>query len=544
MASSDTDAATEALIAQMIAGDLGEAYTDQLRPIGSHYGDYEDPLSSYERHRLENPDIEDEAEDWDLPPPRAEPAEGEGSSIPLPEGALWDSSVNEDPRIDSTPATRASDQITPMENWDDESTDHMDTTDDGSQTEFDPDVPSPTHQLHDPIHYHDPDTPTIQSPRHVSQPIHEPRLGYIAAPPSSRHGSSPSQLETAIHHNSRYPQEQQQRRQHPRRPYTETPVSQDYLQEQQGRQQIHDPNTEDHGVSRNITAPSQLGGPAFGFAEYLQQQQQRQLTRHPYTGAPTDVGSIASPYESATARQMRVSERPAPRDLNNTTSPYELTARQMRASEGLISRDFRNLDFSYEYGTAMPDLNNRPSPVRVPIRESYRPIEDTSPEAAIRSWNASQPPIGTPRPSDVFARHLSNATNERLLARRSNPDLGSAIDLSSSKNKGKAPVPSRSPLIPYGLQEVYADLARRRRRKSKPTFSHELMFDPEAEITIDAQTGLPFFKVPWFGDRWHLGPGEQPFPDRVDVRVGDEETLDSILEDIGRREEMRKEGWI
>lgn len=61
--STDVDAATEALIAQLMAEDLGESYDSHSAPIGSSYHDYEEPLSSYERQCLDaesDPDEEGE----------------------------------------------------------------------------------------------------------------------------------------------------------------------------------------------------------------------------------------------------------------------------------------------------------------------------------------------------------------------------------------------------------------------------------------------------------------------------------------------------
>ena len=61
--STDVDAATEALIAQLMAEDLGESYDSHSAPIGSSNHDYEEPLSSYERQCLDaenDPDEEGE----------------------------------------------------------------------------------------------------------------------------------------------------------------------------------------------------------------------------------------------------------------------------------------------------------------------------------------------------------------------------------------------------------------------------------------------------------------------------------------------------
>ena len=51
--SSEMDPATAALIAQLMAEDLGEAYESHSRPIGATWHDYEEPLSSYERQCLD-----------------------------------------------------------------------------------------------------------------------------------------------------------------------------------------------------------------------------------------------------------------------------------------------------------------------------------------------------------------------------------------------------------------------------------------------------------------------------------------------------------
>ena len=68
MASSDLDAATEVLIAQLMAEDLGESYQKHLTPIGASYHDYEEPLSSYERQCLDAEnnldDEDDEGSGW------------------------------------------------------------------------------------------------------------------------------------------------------------------------------------------------------------------------------------------------------------------------------------------------------------------------------------------------------------------------------------------------------------------------------------------------------------------------------------------------
>lgn len=117
--SSDVDAATEALIAQLMAEDLGESYNRHSAPIGASYHDYEEPLSSYERQCLdagEDPDEEGgEASGW-VP---EDPAESHGvltadeslySTMPASEGT-WDSTfVDEDGQIQKHTAPEQSPQ--------------------------------------------------------------------------------------------------------------------------------------------------------------------------------------------------------------------------------------------------------------------------------------------------------------------------------------------------------------------------------------------------------------------------------------------------
>ncbi|MCJ1452958.1 hypothetical protein MMC28_003303 [Mycoblastus sanguinarius] len=94
--SSDADAATEALIAQMMAEDLAESYDVHSRSIGYSIEDYEQPLSSYELEWLEGSFAENEEtraffassspemDSWpNTPPPQ--------SPIQVTEGQAWDS---------------------------------------------------------------------------------------------------------------------------------------------------------------------------------------------------------------------------------------------------------------------------------------------------------------------------------------------------------------------------------------------------------------------------------------------------------------------
>lgn len=102
--SSDIDSATEALIAQLMAEDLGESYQRHSAPIGASWHDYEEPLSSYERQCLDaenNPDDDGEEgvgwgpEDLDGLKDAAAPDEGLDPTAP-PEQGTWDSRFLDD----------------------------------------------------------------------------------------------------------------------------------------------------------------------------------------------------------------------------------------------------------------------------------------------------------------------------------------------------------------------------------------------------------------------------------------------------------------
>lgn len=165
----EADAATEALIAQLMAEDFGEAYADQMRPIGSHAGDYEEPLTSYERQCLDNPDMEDGEGGWNPPTPTIEAVE----ASTLPEGESWDSSINNDPRIESTPAfTSPENGVSNKGDCEgdvvlEESLHHIQDAI-GNRSVSD----EPLHHIRDPVNYHA--DKTTQSPiRQVSVPVHE-----------------------------------------------------------------------------------------------------------------------------------------------------------------------------------------------------------------------------------------------------------------------------------------------------------------------------------------------------------------------------------
>lgn len=108
MASSSDLAATEALIAQLIAEDLEESYQRHAAPIGASYHDYEEPLSSYERQCLDaenNPDAGEGCSGWGDEDCEgfnhaATPHEGELSMAAPDSEGTWDSKfVNEEGQV-------------------------------------------------------------------------------------------------------------------------------------------------------------------------------------------------------------------------------------------------------------------------------------------------------------------------------------------------------------------------------------------------------------------------------------------------------------
>ena len=104
----DVDPATEALIAQLMAEDLGEAYHMHSSPIGASYHDYEEPLSSYERQCLDaenDPDEQGEEgcgwgpEDSDGTNGASGPDESLYLNEPADEGTWNSTFVNDDGQV-------------------------------------------------------------------------------------------------------------------------------------------------------------------------------------------------------------------------------------------------------------------------------------------------------------------------------------------------------------------------------------------------------------------------------------------------------------
>ena len=121
--SSDMDPATAALIAQLMAEDLGEAYESHSHPIGASWHDYEEPLSSYERQCLDarnDPDGQsDENSGWgpgDSDEINRAVAPDESFSEPAGDGTWnssfmdWDSQVQRSTKSDHTSQVAVTDE--------------------------------------------------------------------------------------------------------------------------------------------------------------------------------------------------------------------------------------------------------------------------------------------------------------------------------------------------------------------------------------------------------------------------------------------------
>lgn len=116
----DVDPATAALIAQLIAEDLGEAYESHSRPIGASWHDYEEPLSSYERQCLDaeyDPDGQgDERCGWDLGNDdeinrAVAPDEGFSSTEPAGDGTWNSSLMNGDAQVQRSTGSEHASQV-------------------------------------------------------------------------------------------------------------------------------------------------------------------------------------------------------------------------------------------------------------------------------------------------------------------------------------------------------------------------------------------------------------------------------------------------
>ena len=107
--SSDVDAATEELIAQLMAEDLGESYYRHSAPIGASYDDYEEPLSSYERQCLEAEENPEDGSGWGPKDPDEVNSVATLDENPSPNGlanhGTWDSSYMDEHGVQQTAAS-------------------------------------------------------------------------------------------------------------------------------------------------------------------------------------------------------------------------------------------------------------------------------------------------------------------------------------------------------------------------------------------------------------------------------------------------------
>lgn len=203
--SSDVDAATEALIAQMMAEDLGESYYRHSAPIGASYDDYEEPLSSYERQCLDaesNPDgAREEGSGWGPKEPdevnQVAALDGSPSSEPVPNGladhGTWDSSYMDEKGVQHTAASSLHSEASRNTKESNENKEHCDTdsSDRESLVSSSPMTHSPSNIFHDLsskanniISPHATDSTEIQ-PRLSSGPVQVPQDHLDDATPTS-----------------------------------------------------------------------------------------------------------------------------------------------------------------------------------------------------------------------------------------------------------------------------------------------------------------------------------------------------------------------
>lgn len=125
------DAATEALIAQLLAEDFGESFLAHSQPIGSSWHDYEEPLSSYERQCLEASDGEEEETGWGNEPapetgPAATPTDNVptvSTSLPVQEEHGWNSCwIDDDGLLHESITSQSNELATPDEDHSDAGT--------------------------------------------------------------------------------------------------------------------------------------------------------------------------------------------------------------------------------------------------------------------------------------------------------------------------------------------------------------------------------------------------------------------------------------
>ena len=129
--SSDDDAATEALIAQLMAEDLGESYYRHSAPIGASYDDYEEPLSSYERQCLDAEDDPEGGSGWGPNEPdevsRVAAPDESLSPNSLADHGTWDSSYMDEHGVQQAAAPSLHPEASCNTSESNENKEHCDT---------------------------------------------------------------------------------------------------------------------------------------------------------------------------------------------------------------------------------------------------------------------------------------------------------------------------------------------------------------------------------------------------------------------------------
>ena len=156
---SDVDAATEALIAQLVAEDFGESFYRHSAPIGASYDDYEEPLSSYERQCLDaesNPDgAREEGSGWDPEEPdevsRVAALDETLSPNSLADHGTWDSSYMDEQGVQHTATSSVHSEASRNTDESNENKEHCDTdfSDRQSLVASSPTTHSPSSIFHD-----------------------------------------------------------------------------------------------------------------------------------------------------------------------------------------------------------------------------------------------------------------------------------------------------------------------------------------------------------------------------------------------------------
>ena len=419
----EDDAASEALIARLIAEDLGVNF-DACR-IGGSVEDFEEPLSSYERGLLEDPDNVNNGDDstsWG-DPTVINPGEDDSSTEPLPReptGEGWDAGVVSgfDDEIPDTTTSKHGEQE--------------------KQDVIDYKGRSTSHHLSDEIYTHSDAemhglTQTVSVPGHVPcQPAEEPRTNV-------------SDLEANVTNIASLPTQPDS---HPGKQYN------GYI----GPAETHIPPRPPTPLDsrRKGSDPPRLETTSSG-------------TSNPPSPTPRPTHMVPMPEDIEGKHPSNHPEPTAP-----PRSPK-------RTPTGFTDQDSRGLAIIW------------PQPTR---RDSTgKPVE----------WAA---PPAIPRPSDPYA--------------------GLDIDYSSSKGKGKARAFDNFDDDEEDYDEEYEAFLKENLRK-------KLGFGDGYDGDEGEDSCSPWIYIPFPGTRGgEFGELDARMEDKdvVEIRVGDDETLESILSDI------------